>query len=463
MELLYDTQPRLHAKRSSLAVSSPSTFHSFNLDRHYQMSQAPWTGSPGSAGFTRAEYDYGYGSSSPLPGPTLSSGPQAPEQPLSMYNGWSPEDLKLMNKLTPSPNASSRSVQPSQEQYPGAQPSIPGIHTAGLDYRKQAVPTAQVSVGFAQSQHVPDDSRHSYSAEPAGDAFDSKVLRPPTNQYSTPRFQKMDPSANKSLVGAETRPTQTAVNNKGFYLDSLREFADRPHSSYYYRKEHSEMKEHTPVIVAVHEFPTRNSNGDVISIRLGTRCLHMRNNDSKKNWESFCQPPHMFDTRKRTSPTERAACLKAEQSVENLLPPPQALKSVLSKAWQIASKEWSTNRERWLPGTMTTVDYNVLSRMSQLVEGRVNRHMVDVTTGDQSQVSLNISSIPTLRWTRDDGTFASCSESPALLHISDLFPSATGQFTAETAKQFDSIALDPDVPIPNFVVGSVDLSAYDSE
>jgi len=273
----------------------------------------------------------------------------------------------------------------------------------------------------------------------------------------------MHPSANTSLSGAETRPTQTAVDNEGFYLDSLREFDDRQHSSYYYRKKHSEMKEHTPVIVAFHEFPTRNSNGDVISIRLGTRCLHMRNNDSKTNWESFYQPPHIFDPRKRTSPTERATCLKAEQSVEDLLPPPQALKSVLSKAWQIACKEWSTNRERWLPGFMTTVDYNVLSRMSQLVEGRINRHMVDVTTGDQSQVSLNISSIPTLRWTRDDGTFATCLESPDLLHISDLFPSATGQFTPETAKQFDSIAFDPDIPIPNFVVGSVDLSAYDLE
>lgn len=178
MELLYDTQPRLHAIRFSLAVSSPSTFHSFNLDRHYQMSQAPWTGSPDIASFIPGEDDYGYGSSSPLPGPTLSSGPQAPEQPLFMYNGWSPEDLKLMNNLTPFPNASPRSVNPSQDRYRGDQPSIPGTHTAGLDYRKQAIPTAQVSVEFAKSQHVPDDSRHSFSAEPAGDALDSKVLPP---------------------------------------------------------------------------------------------------------------------------------------------------------------------------------------------------------------------------------------------------------------------------------------------
>ena len=125
MELLYDTQPRLRAIRFSLGVSSPSTFHSFNLDRHYQMSQAPWTGSPDIASFIRGEDDYGYGSSSPLPGPTSSSG--------DMYNGWSPEDLKLMNDLTPSPNASSGSVYPSQDQYPGGQPSIPGTHTAGLD------------------------------------------------------------------------------------------------------------------------------------------------------------------------------------------------------------------------------------------------------------------------------------------------------------------------------------------
>jgi hypothetical protein len=289
---------------------------------------------------------------------------------------------------------------------------------------------------------------------------ESQMFPDPSDQYESLHSHQAHRGEITRPVNTGTNPSQTLLDQKSFYLDSLKNFDDVL-SSYYHRKQLRRMEGQTPGIIAFLDFPMYNSENKLTAIRFGTKCLHMRNNNDKANWASFCRPGKTGFS-KRTAPPERAARQAAEQSIEDLLPRPQALKNLLSKAWQVAFKEMNTGRERWLPTFGTEVNYNTLSRMSQLVEGRMNRHLIDATI-KASNVPVDVRSITTFRRTRDDVTFAGCSASPDLLHITNLFPSVAGQFSPEVASQFDSIELDPEIPIPNFIVGSVDLSGYELE
>jgi hypothetical protein len=241
--------------------------------------------------FAEAQYGNGDESQSQFSGPFWSVGLQVPEEIEPVYNGWSPADLGTIYAYSLlHEHGNTMQPQDTLSSFAGFQNYQFPFQLDDFVHGESHPNSLAIEGGLNDSQD--------HFAGLTSYAPGSQMLPVPSDQYESLHSHQAHRGAITRPVNTGTNPSQTLLDQKSFYLDSLKNFDDIL-SSYYHRKQLTRMEGQTPGIIAFLDFPMYNSENKLTAIRFGTKCLHMRITTTRRIGRPSVDPARQASAKER--------------------------------------------------------------------------------------------------------------------------------------------------------------------